>query len=171
MKSIFFVLVCSICLLGCAGMLPRPIHAVAEMKSTMGSNVNGSVTFEQKQDRLVANIQLGGLAPGSHGFHIHEKGDCSASDGMSAGGHYNPQGKVHGGPGMPNHHAGDLGNIMADDSGTVNSQIVLADLSLVDGDKNIVGRSLIVHANSDDLKSQPAGNAGPRIACGVILRQ
>jgi Cu-Zn family superoxide dismutase len=125
------------------------------------------VTFTREKNgvRVVANLT--GLKPGEHGFHIHENGDCSAPDGSSAGGHFNPTGAPHGGPDSAQHHLGDLGNLTADDSGAAKMDQVFDFLKL-NGPNTIVGRGLIVHAGRDDLTSQPTGNAGPRVACGVI---
>jgi Cu-Zn family superoxide dismutase len=108
-----------------------------------------------------------GLKKGKHGFHIHEFGDCSAPDGTSAGGHFNPEGKMHGAPVDMSRHAGDMGNIEADESGKAHLEYIDPMMSLT-GDHSIIGRSVILHQNEDDLKTQPTGNAGPRIACGVI---
>jgi len=141
--------------------------AVAVLEPTEGNQVRGTVTFTGADDgvRVVADIT--GLKPGEHGFHIHEHGDCSAPDGSSAGGHFNPTGMPHGGPGAAEHHVGDLGNIKADDSGMAHLDRVYAFLDL-NGTNAIVGRGLVVHSDRDDLASQPTGNAGKRVACGVI---
>lgn len=142
--------------------------AAAALKPASGSQVSGTVTFTEMPDggvRVVADIS--GLTPGIHGFHIHEKGDCSAPDATSAGGHFNPDHVQHGAPTAVSHHAGDLGNINADTSGHALLDSVIKGLTLT-GPDSIVGRGLIVHSAADDLKSQPAGNAGPRVACGVI---
>jgi Cu-Zn family superoxide dismutase len=106
-----------------------------------------------------------------HGFHIHENGDCSAPDGSSAGGHFNPTDQNHGGPDASVHHIGDLGNIRADENGNATYEATLSFLSLGDGENSILNRGLIVHALEDDLVSQPTGAAGARLACGVIRKQ
>ena len=105
-----------------------------------------------------------------HGLHIHELGDCRAPDASSAGGHFNPQGSEHGGPEDAIRHAGDLGNVRSDANGLAQSEITVTGISLGTGGDSIVGRSVIVHAKPDDLTSQPSGNAGPRIACGLISK-
>ena len=169
--KIFFTIVCLVCLTGCATSHGHSAHAVAEIKPTQGNQANGLIIFEQKKDGLTASIELVGLTPGPHGFHIHENGDCSANDAMSAGGHYNPYGKSHGAPEIANHHAGDLGNIIADEAGNVKVQLKLSGLSLAGENDHIVGRSVIMHARADDLTSQPAGNSGARIACGAIQQR
>ncbi|HKQ96541.1 MAG TPA: superoxide dismutase family protein, partial [Candidatus Polarisedimenticolia bacterium] len=124
------------------------------------------VVFTAGKDGVHVVADLTGLTPGEHGFHIHEKGDCSAPDGTSAGGHFNPGGHPHGAPGAE-HHVGDLGNITADASGKAHLEGIFAFMSMTGAD-SIVGRAVIVHAAADDLKTQPTGNAGGRQACGVI---
>ncbi|MGN2390130.1 superoxide dismutase family protein [Pelomicrobium sp. G1] len=143
--------------------------AVAELKPLKGSGVTGTVNFTQKGDKVLVVAEVKGLKPGPHGFHVHEKGDCSAPDGMSAGGHFNPHGKKHSGPNDPDRHAGDLGNIVADASGNARLTLETDALSIGSGPGNILGRSVIVHADPDDFKTQPHGNAGARIACGLIV--
>lgn len=147
----------------------QPVRAVAELKPTEGSAVVGTVTFTSEDGgvRVVAVIE--GLVPGLHGFHVHEVGDCSAPDASSAGGHFNPHGAPHGGPEVPpgERHAGDLGNLQADASGTAQYERLDQLLSL-SGPDSIVGKAVIVHAKADDLTTQPAGDAGSRLACGVI---
>ena len=142
-------------------------QAVAVLHGTQGNNASGEVRFQTVEGGVRVTGKFSGLAPGKHGFHIHEKGDCSAPDGSSAGGHYNPLGKSHGEPDATERHAGDLGNITADKSGHALYDRVDSQLSL-NGPYSIVGRSVIIHAGEDDLKSQPTGNAGARVACGVI---
>jgi Cu-Zn family superoxide dismutase len=144
-------------------------HAMAELSPASGSEVRGTVHFYEtsKGVRVVANIS--GLKPGLHGFHIHDKGDCSAPDASSAGGHFNPGGMKHGGPNDAQRHAGDFGNITADASGKATFKTVDSHIGF-DGPNSIIGRGVIVHANPDDLVSQTPtpGNAGPRVACAVI---
>jgi Cu-Zn family superoxide dismutase len=141
--------------------------AICILYPTQGSNVSGTITFIQTENgvRVVADIQ--GLSKGKHGFHIHEFGDCSSADGMSAGGHFNPDGKSHGAPMDMSRHMGDMGNLEADESGKAHLEYVDSTIQL-NGANSILGRSVIVHKNEDDLKTQPTGNAGPRVACGVI---
>jgi Cu-Zn family superoxide dismutase len=121
-------------------------------------------------DGLHLRGEVGGLMPGSrHGFHIHEKGDCSAADASSAGGHFNPTGQPHGRAGQGAHHAGDADNLVADAKCVARVDAHLGGLSLGNGAANdVAGRAVIVHAAADDYSSQPAGNAGARVACGVI---
>ncbi len=108
-------------------------------------------------------------AGGTHGFHVHEIGDCSAPDASSAGPHFNPHGQAHGHPGEGERHAGDMLNIVADAQGVLTVDVWATDATLGDGSAtDIVGRALVLHANADDYATQPAGDSGPRIACGVI---
>lgn len=142
--------------------------AVSSLGPTQGSSVSGSVMFHQHGDQVMMHAHIVGLTPNSvHGFHIHDKGDCSSPDGSSAGGHFNPSGKHHGAQDAE-HHAGDMPNLQADAQGEADVKLFLHDVQLSPGPNSIVGRSLIVHANPDDYTTQPAGNSGPRLACGVI---
>ncbi|MDQ5958975.1 MAG: superoxide dismutase, Cu-Zn family, partial [Pseudomonadota bacterium] len=128
----------------------------------------GTVSFKQEGSNVLVNASVSGLKPGAHGFHIHDKGDCSAPDATSAGGHFNPGGKAHGHPDHADHHAGDMPQLMADASGNASLTASLPGLTIGDGAANIVGRGVIVHAAPDDFKTQPTGNSGARVACGVI---
>jgi Cu-Zn family superoxide dismutase len=143
--------------------------AVAEMSPTEGNDVRGTVRFTQQAESVLVNVDLTGLEPGSvHGFHVHEHGDCSAPDASSAGGHYDPTGVEHGLPPETPRHAGDMGNIQADEQGEVHTQLEFDIFSVSREDPPpVLGRGVIVHAREDD-GSQPAGNAGPRLSCGVI---
>lgn len=141
--------------------------AVAVLHPTDGNTVSGTVTFTNENGAVKVVADLSGLKPGTHGFHIHEFGDCSAKDGTSAGGHFNPGAMPHGAPSDKQRHAGDLGNIVADADGKAHVEVADSVLKL-DGDMSIIGRGVIVHAAADDLKTQPTGNAGGRQACGVI---
>jgi Cu-Zn family superoxide dismutase len=141
--------------------------ATAVLSPTKGHDVKGTVTFTQESTGLRVVADITGLKPGEHGFHVHEKGDCSAPDASSAGGHFNPTGMPHGGPNSEKHHLGDLGNLTADASGHAHLDTVFTFLAL-SGTNSIVGHSVIVHEGKDDLTSQPTGNAGARVACGVI---
>jgi len=144
--------------------------AEAKLMATKGNNASGTVSFVMQGDRILVNAALSGLTPGAHGFHIHEKGDCSAPDGTSAGGHFNPGGHPHGDPQMGPHHAGDMPMLDADAGGNARLSAELRSVAF-DGDKGIVGRGVIVHASPDDFKTQPTGNSGARVACGVIVRK
>jgi Cu-Zn family superoxide dismutase len=141
--------------------------AVAVLSSTKGNSVSGTITFTKVEGGVKIVADVTGLAPGQHGFHIHEFGDCSAPDATSAGGHFNPHHMQHGAPDAPARHAGDFGNLEADASGKAHYDRVDTTISL-DGADSIVGHGVIVHEKADDLKTQPTGNAGARVACGVI---
>ena len=150
---------------------PMSAQARATLQPTKGSSVSGQAAFAQRGDKVFVNATVRGLAPNSeHGFHVHEKGDCSSGDGMSAGGHFNPGGKVHGDMHAGDHHAGDMPNLKADANGVATASFELSGVSIGSGAADLVGRGLIVHRDPDDYKSQPAGNAGPRLACAVIQR-
>ena len=140
--------------------------ATVKLESKSGSKVTGMITFTKSGDDVEVTGDIQNLAPGKHGFHIHDKGDCSAADASSAGGHFNPTKQHHGGPMTAEHHTGDLGNIEADKSGTAHIQWK-GKMSLTGAD-SIIGKSAVVHEKEDDLKTDPAGNSGARIACGVI---
>jgi Cu-Zn family superoxide dismutase len=142
--------------------------AVAAMKPASGSKVAGTVSFAEKDGKVEVTVELSGLTPGDHGFHIHDKGDCSAPDATSAGGHFNPDAIDHGAPTAMPHHAGDFGNLTAGADGTVKTKITVDFITLAAGPKSAVGRGVIVHEKADDLKTQPTGNAGARVACGVV---
>ena len=146
-----------------------PPIASAGLTPTKGNKTIGEATFEQVGDKVKVIVFVQGLKPGQeHGLHIHDKGDCSSGDGMSAGGHFNPHGKPHGLPGSKESHAGDLPALKANKQGRANIQIDMDGISLKTGPANIIGRAVIVHADPDDYKTQPTGNAGARLACGVI---
>jgi superoxide dismutase, Cu-Zn family len=143
-----------------------PTKAVCMVQPLSGSKVMGKVTFTQQADGVEIEAELTGLTPGKHGFHVHEFGDCSKMDGSCAGGHFNPDKKQHGAPDAAERHVGDFGNIEADADGKATYKRVDKMISL-SGAHSIIGRAVIVHANPDDF-SQPTGNAGGRVGCGVI---
>jgi Cu-Zn family superoxide dismutase len=146
----------------------KPV-AVAELAPTIGNNVRGTVAFTQNGDFVLVKANVSGLSPnGTHGFHIHETGDCSAPDASSAGGHFDPTASPHGGPSGEVRHGGDLGNLGADASGNARSSVKVGGITIDGGPGRILGRAVVVHAAADDLESQPAGNSGGRVACGVI---
>lgn len=141
--------------------------AVAILHPTEGNKVQGVVTFTAVEGGVLVVADVSNLTPGKHGFHVHEHGDCSAHDASSAGGHFNPTKSKHGGPDSAERHVGDLGNLEADKDGKAHYSRVDKLLTL-SGPDSIVTRSVVVHADEDDLTTQPTGNSGPRIACGVI---
>lgn len=164
---------------GCSALAVKPAASAAKTSTasalvtlapTAGNSVAGALELTVVPDGVRVHGQITGLVPGSaHGFHIHEKGDCSAPDGSSAGGHFNPRGMAHGNPIMPAHHAGDIPNQNADAQGVAKVDVVVNGVSLGSGAiDDVMGRSLIVHKDADDYTSQPAGNSGARVACGVI---
>jgi Cu-Zn family superoxide dismutase len=156
-------------LAACASAPGGPAAASAEIKPTQGNSATGTARFVQQGDKTQVQVRVSGLAPNSvHGFHVHEKGDCSASDGISAGGHFNPDGKPHAQFEKADRHAGDLPNLRADANGVASYQFETNVLSVGTGANGVIGRSVIVHRDADDYLSQPAGNSGPRVACGVI---
>ena len=147
--------------------------ATAQLQPTEGSSVAGTISFSLVDGLLRASGDISGLKPGSeHGFHIHEKGDCSAPDGSSAGGHFNPGNAEHGSIAASAHHGGDMPNIVADAQGNAHVDgPVASSVNVGKGDSfDIIGRGLIVHADADDYQSQPTGNAGARLACAVIVK-
>ncbi len=158
-------------LAGCAAMGGGGPRATAALAPTTGNMAMGSVNFAQAGDKVIVSGEIRGLKPNAeHGFHVHEKGDCSSGDGMSTGGHFNPGGGAHGQHGMGTHHAGDLPSLKADASGIARFRFESTTIRVGEGSNDIVGRGLIVHRDPDDYRTQPTGNAGPRLACAVIQR-
>ncbi len=142
--------------------------AVATIEGASGSKISGQATFTQTDGAVKVEVSVKGFPPGLHGIHVHEKGECHPPDFMSSGGHFNPDNMPHGGPETPMHHAGDLGNIEVGADGTGKLVLTTKDLTVGEGTHSVVGRSIMIHEKEDDLKSQPAGNSGARIGCGVI---
>jgi len=161
----------SLAVAGCAQMgIGGGPTAVADLEPTKGNEARGKVTFTQDGDTVRVNANVSGLKPGAqHGFHVHEKGDCSSGDGMSAGGHFNPDAKPHGPQGAA-HHDGDMPALVADSYGNASVSFTLKGVSLVSGAHDLVGKGLIFHRDPDYYTTQPTGNAGPRIACAVIKK-
>lgn len=154
---------------GCAGNSSVKPGSSAALKPTQGNTVSGTVTFTTQGEHVWMVAEVKNLTPGLHGFHIHEKGDCSAPDATSAGGHFNPSTHAHGASHAKGGHAGDMGNLTADANGNAYLKLEMDGITLGSGPNSIVGRAVIVHAKPDDLTSQPVGNAGARVACGVIV--
>ena len=139
------------------------------MAPASGSLVSGRLHATPTPNGVRITGELGGLSLGStHAIHIHEKGDCSAADATSAGGHFNPAQHPHGRAGSGPHHGGDMDNIVANANGVARVDVQAIGVTLCGGDTDIGGRAVVVHAAADDYQSQPAGNAGARVACGVI---
>lgn len=169
MKQLF-VLTAGILLLAsaCAHKGDVP-YASAMIESKSGSKVLGKVAFWEQSDGAVkVQVRINGVPTGVHGFHVHENGDCSAPDASSAGAHFNPSGAPHSSPSMPPHHAGDFGNVIAGGNGEITTDFTTRSITLSDGPNSVVGKAIVLHADADDLTSQPAGNAGKRIGCGVV---
>lgn len=171
MKRIIGTAAACALLAACASMTEEPVRATAQLLPTKGNKTIGEATFEQVGDKVHAAIYVQGLKPGQeHGLHIHEVGDCSSGDGMSAKGHFNPYGKPHGSPASSERHAGDLPALKAAKNGRGHVDVMLDVITVAPGPTSIVGRAVIVHADPDDYRTQPTGNAGARLACGVIRR-
>jgi Cu-Zn family superoxide dismutase len=169
-KHVMTVACCAVLFSGCAMMEEKEPTATATLEPRSGSTVSGNLTFTQIGDVVRVTGVIKGHTKGTKGFHIHEKGDCSDDKGLNTGGHFNPHQSKHGGPYEPVKHAGDLGNITFNDAGVANINFTVGDISVTrDRPDGIIGRAVIVHAATDDLKTDPTGNAGGRVACGVIV--
>jgi Cu-Zn family superoxide dismutase len=168
-RPVFAAAAAVVLLVACASAPVEPLRATAQLQPTKGSKTFGEATFEEADGKIHVVVYVQGLKPGQeHGLHIHEVGDCSSGDGMSTKGHFNPYGKPHAHAGTPERHAGDLPSLKAGKDGRAKVDVMLDVITIAAGPGSIVGRGLIVHADPDDYKTQPTGNAGPRIACGVI---
>lgn len=171
----FWTLIVGIALLNGPGAFAHQVErgvktAKSVLHPTQGNKVTGTVTFTAEEGGVHIIADLEGLTPGDHGFHIHEFGDCSAPDGTSAGGHFNPTKKPHGSPQSEERHVGDLGNITAEANGRAHYDRIDHQIEL-SGENSIVGHSVVVHAKADDFVTQPTGNSGSRVACGVIVAE
>jgi Cu-Zn family superoxide dismutase len=145
-------------------------RATASLVPTTGNSATGTVRFLQAGGKVLVTGEVRGLKPGAeHGFHVHEKGDCSSGDGMSTGGHFNPTGQPHAAHSDAMHHAGDLPSLKADMNGRAEFSFESTSITVGSGVTDIVGKGLIVHADPDDFRTQPTGNAGARLACAPIL--
>jgi Cu-Zn family superoxide dismutase len=173
MKKTLLLIACGLWTISIAPLLAAEAagdgkQAVAVLYPTSGQQCRGVVRFTEQGDSVKVVADIEGLTPNQkHAFHIHQYGDATAPDAMSAGGHYNPEGHQHGFPDSEHRHAGDLGNIQADAAGKAHYEVTVKNVTLMGHKNPILGRGLIVHAKPDD-GSQPVGNAGPRIAVGVI---
>lgn len=149
------------------------LSAISNIIPKNGSDISGTVSFSETNGIVSMTASISGLTPGNHAIHIHAIGDCSADDGTSAGGHWNPTNVNHGAWGASPFHLGDIGNIEAgsDGIGTISRETDLWCINCSDSTKNIVGKAIIIHAGIDDFSSQPSGAAGPRIGCGEIELQ
>ena len=176
--SLLLLIGISLALTGCervqqqAGVLTMPTakQAIATIDSASESSVTGMAIFTQDGDQITLVIEIQNASPGLHAVHIHENGDCSSPDGKSAGGHWNPTGVAHGKWGEGEFHLGDIGNITVGEDGTGSIELTTDLWEIGTGsDIDVVGKGIIVHADADDFTSQPSGNAGARIGCGVIV--
>ena len=168
MKKVLGIAFGVVLLGGCAGMEAGPT-GTARLEPRSGSQVRGTITFVQVGDMVRVTGEVTGHTKGLKGFHIHEKGDCSDPAAMSTGGHFNPQASKHGAPANATRHAGDLGNLVFDDSGVARIDLTVGGISVSrDQPNGIIGRAVIIHMGEDDLKTDPTGNAGGRVACAVI---
>ncbi|MGZ7039605.1 MAG: superoxide dismutase family protein [Thermoanaerobaculia bacterium] len=166
MKKFALLAILLLVTLGCAHT-KQPM-ATAMLQPSVGSTAHGSVHFTQLADGTVdVQIDLTGVPPGVHGFHVHDKGDCG-DNGMAAGGHFNPMNMPHAAPDAASHHAGDFGNVTAEANGEVHTKFNTHSITLGTGTNSAIGHAVILHANPDDLTTQPTGNAGARIACGIV---
>jgi Cu-Zn family superoxide dismutase len=142
--------------------------AMATLNPSEGQTAKGTVHFQDIGDGTTeVVVDLTGVPPGVHGFHVHDKGDCG-NNGNNAGGHFNPTNMVHGDPLAQSHHAGDFGNVTADANGEVHTRLETHSVTVKEGALSVIGHAVVLHGNPDDLVTQPSGNAGPRIACGVV---
>ena len=165
-----FIAVSIGCKTGSSNGITNKLNITFESKSN--STVSGTASFSEKNGKVTFIAKLAGLKPGIHAIHIHEKSDCSAADGSSAGGHWNPTFKKHGKLGQGESHKGDIGNFNADEKGNGSITFTTDEWCIGCGDttKDILGKGLIVHEGADDYISQPSGNAGARIACSAIIK-
>ena len=177
LKKYIFILALACVLVGAQFLTAQEKHmmhkkpmvnkAVALITSTKGNSVHGVVLFEKADKGVHIVADLAGLKPGKHGFHIHEFGDITSDDGSSAGGHFNPSGMPHSMPMSEKRHAGDMGNIVADENGVAHLDYIDHVMKL-NGPHSIIGHAVIIHEKEDDFTTQPTGNAGARIGNGVI---
>ena len=172
MKRIIFILALFTLLVNCKSGSSNSNTLTINLESKSSSSVIGTVSFSEKKGIVTLEAKISGLKPGSHAIHIHEKSDCSATDGSSAGGHWNPTFKKHGKFGEAEYHKGDIGNFTADrtGNGTIKFSTNEWCIGCEDNTKNILGKGIIIHQGQDDFVSQPAGNAGARVACSGIIR-
>lgn len=167
MKKLILFSIAALVLASCASTASGP-SATVTLSPTSGSTASGTVTFGQLADGAVfVTVDLMGVPPGVHGFHVHDKGDCG-DNGNAAGGHFNPATTAHGAPSADPHHAGDFGNVTANAAGRVHTDFTTRSITVEAGPNSVVGHAVILHANPDDLVTQPTGNAGARIACGIV---
>jgi len=169
MKTALLLAAAAVLASGCSTLDPTGPRATASLDAAPGNRVWGSVSFTEIEGKVVVRADVRNLRPGGEfGFHVHEKGECTPPDFMSAGGHFNPGAKAHSHFDKPERHAGDMPNLKANGEGDAIYVFETPLLTVRPGPNSVVGRAVVIHANPDDYKSQPAGNSGPRIACGLI---
>lgn len=172
-KIVFSIIVIIAVIIGCKTANSNDSKKlILNFEPKSNSTVSGTATFVEKNGKVTFEAKISGLKPGIHAIHIHEKSDCSAADGSSAGGHWNPTFKKHGKWGVGEYHKGDIGNFTADENGNGTIKLTTDEWCIGCGDqtKDILGKGLIVHDGTDDFTSQPAGNAGARVACTAIIK-
>jgi superoxide dismutase, Cu-Zn family len=171
-KSIVISIIAILIIFACKTSIANKNELNLNFRSKSDSKVTGTANFTEKSGVVTLTAKMSGLSPGEHAIHIHEKSDCSAADGSSAGGHWNPTFKKHGKWAVAEYHKGDIGNFIADanGNGTVTFSTTEWCIGCEDETKNILNKGLIVHKGTDDFTSQPAGNAGARQACSAIIR-
>ena len=171
MKKYSLVIILFSLMISCTSKIEKT--AIVNIQSKSGSNVTGNVTFTETNGKVTMKAEVIGLSEGNHAIHIHAVGDCSAEDGKSAGGHWNPTNKNHGKWMEEPFHTGDIGNLVAnaEGKGTIERETDLWCIDCDDESKNITGKAIIIHEGPDDFSSQPSGAAGPRVGCGEIVVQ
>lgn len=153
-----------------AAVEPTPTQEVAAAQLSGAGGISGVVNFTAMGDGVHMVARVEGAQPGSHGFHLHQNGACDPPDFTSAGDHFNPTSSQHGGPQGDPRHAGDFGNLEVGEDGTGNLELHLSGLTVAEGPNSVVGKAVLLHQGTDDLTSQPSGNSGARVACGVVER-
>ena len=143
-------------------------RASATIEARSGSTLSGTAVFTQTGAGVHIVVEVSNAPQGIHAVHLHEKGDCSAPDATSAGGHFNPTGMAHGSPDAPAHHAGDFGNMTVGEDGHGRLELDSTMLTIAPGERSVIAHAIVVHAKADDMQTQPTGNAGGRIGCGVV---
>lgn len=156
-----------------SGVNDEKATAIADLEPASGSNVSGTATFTEENGKVRFELSIQNISPGVHAVHLHEKGDCSAADASSAGGHWNPTMKPHGKrESHGSYHKGDVGNMEVGEDGKGTLNLLVEGWTVGGADStNVVGKSVIIHEKEDDFTSQPAGNAGSRISCGLIKQK
>lgn len=167
-SKLLFLLIFCLFLESCTRDCPQYKHAKAVLEPVDDSGVRGVVIFSEEARGIRIIAEFSGLTPGDHGLHVHEFGDCSGKGAENAGGHFNPGHTQHGGPHDSPGHVGDLGNVRANSSGRARLDRMDFVISL-DGTESILGKSVIIHKFRDDYLTQPSGNTGPGVACGLIF--